>query len=133
MLYEDNVSSYSSLLLEIRKSISSGQIQLKDSDKVLQYTDIILESLRDLQHNAHTIKTEIDSFRGVNVEVVYKVKSIEDRIMQLTEELARGKQELEQHMRQTKDKTEEVNAILDQASEILAELTGRKYYLTYNE
>jgi hypothetical protein len=36
-------------------------------------------------------------------------------------------------MRQAKDKTEEVDAILGQASEILAELTGRKYYLTYND
>ena len=133
VLYVDDVSPYSFLLLEIRKSIVSGQIQLKDSDKVLQYTDIILESLPDLQHNAQTIKTEIDSFRGVNVEVVYKVKSIEDRIMQITEGLARSKQELEQQMRQAKDKTEEVNAILGQASEILAELTGRKYYLTYND
>jgi chromosome segregation ATPase len=133
MLYEDNVSPYSSLLLEIRKSIVSGQVQLKDSDKVLQYTDIILESLPDLQHHAQTIKTEIDSFRGVNVEVVYKVKDIEDRIVQLSEKLARSKQELEQQMRQVKDKTEEVNAILGQASEVLAELTGRKYYLTYND
>jgi DNA repair exonuclease SbcCD ATPase subunit len=133
MVYEDNVSSYSSLLLEIRKSIVSGQIQLKDSDKVLQYTDIILESLPDLQQNAQKIKTEIDSFRGMNVEVVYKVKDIEDRIIQLSEELERSKQELEQQMRQAKDKTQEVNAILGQASEVLAELTGRKYYLTYDE
>jgi DNA repair exonuclease SbcCD ATPase subunit len=133
ILYEDNVSPYSSLLLEIRKSIISGKIQLKDSDKVLQYSDIILKSLPDLQRTAQTIQTEIDSFREVNAEVVYKVKGLEHQIMQHSEGLARSRLELEQQMRHLKDKTEEVNTILNQAGEILAELTGRKYYLAYDD
>ena len=132
ILYQDNVSPYSSLLEEIRKSIISGQIQLKDSDKVLQYSDIILKSLPDLQRNAQTIQTEIDSFHEVNAEVVYKVKGLEHEIMQHSEGLARSRLELEQEMRHLKAKTEEVNAILNQAGEILAELTGRKYYLAYD-
>jgi DNA repair exonuclease SbcCD ATPase subunit len=133
ILYEDNVSPYSSLLQEIRKSIISGQIQLKDSDKVLQYSDIILKSLPDLQRTAQTIQTEIESFREVNAEVVYKVKGLEHQIMQYSEGLARSRLELEQQMRHLKDKTEEVNTILNQAGEILAELTGRKYRLSYDD
>lgn len=133
ILYEDNVSPYSSLLQEIRKSIISGQIQLKDSDKVLHYSDIILKSLPDLQRNAQTIQTEIDSFQEVNAEVVYKVKGLEHQIMQHSEALARSRLELEQQMQHLKDKTEEVNTILNQAGEVLAELTGRKYYLGYDD
>ena len=133
LFYEGNALPYSSLLQEIQKSIVSGQIQLKDSEKVLQYVDIILESLPDLQHKAKTIKTEIDSFREANIEVVYKVKGIEQQISQHTEELARSRQELEQQMRQSKDKAEEVSAILNQTGEILAELSGRKFYLTFDE
>ena len=133
ILYQDNVSPYSSLLQEIRKSIIGGQIQLKDSDKVLQYSDIILKSLPDLQRNAQTIQTEIDSFREVNAEVVYKVKGLEHQIMQHSEGLARSRLELEQEMRHLKDKTEELNAILNQAGEILTKLTGRKYYLAYDD
>lgn len=132
ILYEKNVTPYSSLLLEIRRSIDSGQIQLKDSDKVLQYIDTILESLPDLQYKAQTIKTEIDSFRQLNIEIVYKVKGLEQEIMQHSEELARSRQDLEQHRRQAKDKTEEVDAILRRAAEILAELTGQKYSLRYD-
>jgi DNA repair exonuclease SbcCD ATPase subunit len=133
ILYEVNVSPYSSLLQEIRKSIISGQIQLKDSDKVLQYSDSILKSLSDLQRTAQTIQTEIDSFREVNAEVVYKVKGLEHQITQHSEGLARSRLELEQQMRHLKDKTQEVNTILNQAGEILAELTGRKYYLAYDD
>jgi peptide methionine sulfoxide reductase MsrA len=132
ILYEKNVTPYSSLLLEIRKSIDSGQIQLKDSDKVLQYIDTILESLPDLQYKAQTFKTEINSFRQLNIEIVYKVKDLEQKVMQHSEELARSRQDLEQQRRQAKDKTEEVDAILRIAGEILAELIGQKYSLRYD-
>jgi Skp family chaperone for outer membrane proteins len=132
ILYEKDVMPYSSLLMEIRRSIESGQIQLKDSDKALQYINTILEILPDLQHKAQTIKTEIDSFKQLNIEIVYKVKGLEQKIMQYTEELARSRQELEQQRRQAKDKTEEVNAILRKAADILVELTGQKYSLRYD-
>ena len=132
ILYEKDVTPYSSTLLEIRKSIDSGQIQLKDSDKVLQYIDNILESLPDLQYKAQTFKTEINSFRQLNIEIVYKVKDLEQKVMQHSEELARSNQDLEQQRRQAKDKTEEVDATLRRAGEILAELVGQKYSLRYD-
>ncbi len=132
ILYEKNVTPYSSLLLEIRKSIDSGQIQLKDSDKVLQYIDTILESLPDLQYKAQTFKTEINSFRQLNIEIVYKVKDLEQKVMQHSEELARSRQDLEQQRRQAKDKTEEVDALLRRAGEILTGLIGQKYSLRYD-
>src|ERR671919_3059199 len=129
ILYEKDVTPYSSTLLEIRKSIDSGQIQLKDSDKVLQYIDNILESLPDLQYKAQAFKTEINSFRQLNIEIVYKVKDLEQKVMQHSEELARSNQDLEQQRRQAKDKTEEVDALLRRAGEILSELVGQKYSL----
>jgi peptide methionine sulfoxide reductase MsrA len=132
ILYEKDVTPYSSILLEVRKSIDSGQIQLKDSDKVLQYIDNILESLPDLQYKAQAFKTEINSFRQLNIEIVYKVKDLEQKVMQHSEELARSRQDLEQQRRQAKDKTEEVDSTLRSAAEILAELVGQKYSLRYD-
>ena len=132
IVYEKNLTPYSSVLFEIRRSIDSGQIQLKDSDKVLQYLDTILESLPHLQYKAQTIKAEIDSVRQLNIEIVYKVKDLEQEIMQQTEALARSKQDLERERRQAKDKAEEVDAILSRASETLAELTSQKYSLRYD-
>ena len=132
ILYEKNITPYSSLLLEIRRSIDNGQIQLKDSDKAVQYIDTILETLPDLQHKAQTIKTEIDSYQQLNTEIVYKVKGLQQKIIEHTEGLTRSKQDLEQQRRQAKDKKEEVDAILSRASEMLAELTGKKYSLRYD-
>jgi hypothetical protein len=132
ILYEKNVVQYSSLLLEIRRSIDTGQIQLKDSDKVLQYLDTIIESLPDLQHKAQAHKIEIDSFRQLSLDIVYKFKGLEEKIVQNTEVLVRSRRDLEQQRRQAKDKKEEVDAILKEAGEILAELTGKKYSLKYD-
>lgn len=132
ILYEKNVMPYSSLLLEIRRSIDNGQIQLKDSDKALQYIDTILETLPELQHKAQTIKTEIDSYLQLDIEIVYKVKGLQQKIIEQTEELTSSRQDLEQQRRQAKDKKEEVDDILRRAGEILAQLTGQKYSLRYD-
>ena len=132
ILYEKNVAPYSSLLLEIRRAIGTGQIQLKDSDKVLQYLGTILESLPDLQQKAQTLKTEIESFRQLNIDIVYKFKDLEQEIVQHAEGLARCRQDLEQQRQQAKDKSEEVDAILREASEILAQLTSQKYSIRYH-
>jgi DNA repair exonuclease SbcCD ATPase subunit len=132
IFYEKDIAPYSFLLLEIRRSIDDGKIQLKDSDKVLQYLETILESLPDLQHKAQALRTQIDLFRQSKTDVVvYKVKELEEKIMQHTEALARSRQNLEQQRGQAKDKMEEVDAILKEAADILAELTGRKYSLRY--
>jgi DNA repair exonuclease SbcCD ATPase subunit len=132
ILYEKNVAPYSSLLFEIRRAIGTGQIQLKDSDKVLQYLGTILESLPDLQQKAQALKTEIESFRQLNIDIVYKFKDLEQEIVQHAEGLARCRQDLEQQRQQAKDKSEEVDAILSEASVILAQLTSQKYSLRYH-
>ncbi len=51
--------------------------------------------------------------------------------MQQTGALARSRLNSEQYRRQEKNKKEEVDVILREASDTLAELTGRKYSLKY--
>jgi hypothetical protein len=131
ILYEMDIAPYSLLLLEIHKSIVAGKIQLKDSDKVLQYLETILDSLPDLQRKAHALKTDIDLVRQRKTDLIYKVKGLEEKIIQHSEALARSRQNLEQQRRQAKDKGEEVDAILKEAADTLAELTGRKYSLRH--
>ncbi|MFL6482286.1 MAG: hypothetical protein ACJ70R_05115 [Nitrososphaera sp.] len=131
ILYEENIAPYSSILTQIRQSIEDGQIQLKDSDKVLQYLDTVLRSLPELQSNARIIKSEIDSFQLVDVQIVSHVKDLEGSIIQYREELERSRRNLEQRRRQAKEKIEEVDAILKRAGEILVKLTGQNYSLRY--
>jgi hypothetical protein len=131
MLYESDISPYSSLLLEIRKSIDSGKIQLKDSDRVLHYLDVILNSLPDLQGRAQALKTKTVLLRQSDSSLVERSRELEEKIAQHEEELAKDRQNLEQQKRQIAEKSAEVSALLKEAGEILADLAGQKYSLEY--
>ena len=131
MLYESDISSYSSLLIEIHKSIDSGTIQLKDSGKILNYLDAILKSLPELRGRVQALKAEADSLRQNDVGVVKMAKELKEKIIQHEEELAKKRQSLEMQKRQIAEKTGEVSSLLKQASEILADLSGKKYSLEY--
>jgi glutathione S-transferase len=124
---------YSSLLLEIRKSIGSGSIQLKDSDRMLQYLDAIVESLPELHGRAQRIKEEIDSLRqgDSSGSAALRAAEMEEKAAQLAEELARIRQAQEQQRRQIAEKSAEVDSLLKEASGILYELTGQRYSIQY--
>jgi hypothetical protein len=131
MLRESDVSPYSSLLLEIRKSIDSGKIQLKDSDRIVHHLDVILGSIPELQGRARAIKSERDSLRGNDTGLFSKVRELEERVFQHEEELIKGMQNVEQQKRQIIEKGNELDVQLKEASTILVELTGQKYSLEY--
>jgi hypothetical protein len=131
MLHESDVSPYSSLLLEIRKSIGAGKIQLKDSDRILHYLDVILNSLPELQGRAQAIKAERDSLRRSDSGLVGRARELEEKVLQHEEELVRGRQNAEQQKRQIAEKGAELAAQLEEASAILADLVGQKYSLEY--
>jgi chromosome segregation ATPase len=125
-----DVSPYLSLLLEIRKSIDSGKIQLKDSDKVLQYVDAITGSLPELQAKAGALQAEIDSLRQGDSGAAFRARDLEGKIAHYSESLAQGRQAAEQQKRQIADKNAEIQALLKEAAETLSGLTGQKHALT---
>ena len=131
LLAEDDLLPYSSLLSEVRKSIGSGSIQLKDSDRMVQYLDSILESLPSYQNKARSIRAELDSILREDHSIFLKAKDIQERIAHLTEELARNKVYLEQQKKQNEEKKKEVDSSLEEAQEILLQLAGRQYSISY--
>lgn len=131
MLHESDVSPYSSLLLEIRKSVDAGKIQLKDSDRILHHLDVILTSIPELQGRAQAIKTERDFLRRNDTGLLSKVRELEEKVLQHEEGLLKGRQNVEQQKRQIIEKGNELDAQLKEASTILVDLTGQKYSLEY--
>lgn len=131
MFDEVDTSPYSTLLQEIRKSIESGNIQLKDSDKILHYLDTIVNSLPELQSKAQALKAQLDSLRQNDSGLVDRVSELEARIRQHEEEAAKGRQDIEQLRRQIAEKSSELTSQLKEASSILEGLAGQKYALEY--
>jgi hypothetical protein len=131
IIHENDISPYSALLVEIRKSIRSGNIELKDPDKVLQYIDIALKSLPELSARAHALQRQIELLRDRDIAVVYKVKELEKDAEHYRDNVEVSRQRLEQHRRQAREKKDEVDALVAEAGKTLAELTGKKYLIQY--
>jgi hypothetical protein len=131
ILYENDISPYSSLLIEMRKSINAGKIQLKDSDKILIYLDDILKSLPEFRNKVQALRAEADSIRENDSGLVPRVQELEGMVQQHEEELTKSRQNLEQQRRQLAEKNREVSALLEEACDILADLTGQRYSLQY--
>jgi hypothetical protein len=131
ILYENDISPYFSLLIEIRKSIDSGKIQLKDSDRILHYLDVILKSLPDFQSRARALKAETESFRQNDISLVNIAKELEEKVRLHEEELANNIQYLDQQKRQIVEKRDEINEQLKEVGQILTDLIGQKYSVEF--
>lgn len=129
-MFGEDLPQYSALLAEISKSVSLGQVQLKDSDKTLQNLESIQSSLPRLQETASAIAKEISDMTRQDTGAARRANELEERISVLEQEIERDRQDLEQKKRQIVEKNAEVDQLLWQVSENLAELTGRRYTVT---
>lgn len=124
---EQDMSSYLALLSEVYKSIVSGQIQLKDSDKVLLHLASIQSALPQLQRDSSLISAEIASLRQGKIRPVAHAKEIEAMIAQHEEGLARERQSLELLKKQVAQTNNDISALLSEVSKSLFSLTGKRY------
>ncbi len=129
ILYEDDVSPYTALLAEIQKSISSGQIQLKDSERVLRHIGTILASVSDLRATAKALAEEHASLSrdSRSKDLVMQVKKMEDSVSLYTEELAQYRRELALQKKQMQERNEEIQSQLSEASQALSLIAGKRY------
>jgi len=129
-MFGEDLPQYSALLQEITKSVSTGQVQLKDSDKILQNLESIQSSLPRLHDTAAAIGKEMSGMARQDAEAASRSKELEEKVTALEQELERDRHEIEQKKRQAGEKNVEVDSLLWQVSESLAELTGRRYSVT---
>jgi chromosome segregation ATPase len=129
-MFGDELSQYSTLLQEIIKSVRSGQIQLKDSDRVLQNLEIIQSSLPRLHETATTLAKEASDLAKQNTEAARRAAELEENTRTLEQEIEHNRQDIEQKRRQITEKNSEVDSLLGQVSESMAELAGKRYKIT---
>ena len=122
-----DTSEYSALLVEVRKSISSGKIQLKDSDKMIHYIDLITQSLPDFQTRATQLRQEFALLRTQDTSPFDLAKEIELKITEASERLSRARDNVDLLKRQNEEKRIEINALLTEASDLLSSLSGKEY------
>lgn len=126
-MFGSELEQYSALLQEIIRSISSGQVQLKDSDKILQNLEAIQSSLPRLGETAKALEKEMSELSSHDSDAARRASGLEEKAAALEQGIERDRQNLEQKKRQAGEKSVEVDSLLWQVSESLAELTGRRY------
>lgn len=123
----EDTEPYSQLLAEVYKSLSSGQIQLKDSDKVLAQLASIQSALAQLQAEARAVDAEVATSRQADKGAVRRAHELKTKIAQHEEGIAGERQSQEQLKRQAAQTRAEVDDLLKEAADALLSLTGRRY------
>ena len=127
LLDMSDISGYLSLLSEIRKSITSGKIQLKDSDKTVHYLDLINQSLPDFQTRAGQLREELNSLSSQSSSALDKVEVLEQRTAEMGGQVSRTRDSIDLLKRQNEERMVEVSALLTEAAELLSSVTGQRY------
>ena len=122
-----DISAYLDLLQEIRKSVSSGKIQLKDSEKMINYIDLITQSMPEFQAGARRVDSELNSLKNRNTSLLERVERLDQEISESSERLSRSKENLEVLVRQNEEKKSEVKSLLSEVSEMISSISGQKY------
>jgi hypothetical protein len=127
----EDMEPYSSLLAEVYKSVVSGQIPLKDSDRVLAQLASIQSALPQLQAESRAISAEMAVQRQGDMGAVRKANELRAKIAQHEEGIAGERQSEEQLKRQAAQTRAEVDGLLKEVSDALFSLTGRRYAVSY--
>ncbi len=131
VLRESDISPYSLLLAEVRKSVQAGKIQLKDSDKMLNYIDVILHSLPELQKKSQSLQARLESLSREDSGSFARSRELEQKIAERNQELETGRHARELQGRQNEERKKEVGALLKEAEDILFSLSDQRYSLHY--
>jgi chromosome segregation ATPase len=127
LLVLPDISAYTDLLAQVRKSISSGQIQLKDSEKMISHIDTITQSLPEFQTEARQLDLELGTLGNLNISLLDRVERLGQEIIESTDRLSRSKEHLEVLRRQNEEKKGEVRTLLSEVSDQISSISGQKY------
>lgn len=131
LLEMQDASEYVSLISEVRKSVSSGNIQLKDSEKVVSYIDTITQSLPDIQARSKQLGDEVRSLKNKDFSLFVEAGRLEQKISETKERISRTNDAVNLLKRQNEERKAEVSSLLMEASTLLSSISGQKYSLYY--
>jgi hypothetical protein len=129
---EDDIQPYRSLLIEIKKSLSTSKISIKDSDKTMRYIDIILNKLPEYEHTAKKRRQKLQGLLSEQNNKHYpfnRAKDLRQKIERCNEEIQQNLQLVNKLRAETKQKNAEINNLKKQSEDMLVRITGKGYAL----
>ena len=127
---EADISPYTLLIVEVRRAINSDRVKLKDSDKVIRYFDIILESLPKFQGKIKDIKFTLKTLsENNNRDLIDLLKELREKIDNYNKEVENHKQAVEKLKVEIVEENNNIKNLLKDATEHLFKITGKKYFI----
>jgi hypothetical protein len=129
---EDDIQPYRSLLIEIKKSLSTSKISLKDSDKTIRYVDIILDKLPEFEHTAKKRRQKLQgllSEQNNKHHPVNRAKDLRQKIERCNEEIHQNLELVNKLRAEANEKNVEVDNLKKQCEDMLVGITGKDYAL----
>ena len=132
-IFEDaEVSSYASLLIEIQKAVKSGKIKLKDSERIMNYMEIILKSLPEHHDEIRIINLKLNVLRENKngAVVVNRSEELKNDIRNCKNRLGDLEQLVDQLKKQLTENNSECEHLVKQIDDYILQITGKKYFVT---
>lgn len=129
-IFDEDLGPYFELLLELRKQIAHQKIVLKDSNKVIEYIDDIVNALESFSTN---IKGKDETLSRLKLsgasEFQAKLQDIELRINKRKESILKRKSEVDDLKEGINNKTIEIKELSRQLEQDMLAITGLKYQI----
>jgi hypothetical protein len=129
-IFEEDLGPYFELLLELRKGIANQKVVLKDSNKIIEYIDDIVNALGSFYTN---IKGKDDALYRLETsgasEFHHKLQEIELRINKRKESILKRKSEVADLKGSMDIKSVEIKELSRQLEQDMLAITGLEYHI----
>jgi hypothetical protein len=129
-IFDEDLGPYFELLLELRNQIAHQKIVLKDSNKVIEYIDDIVNALESFSTNIKGKDETLSRLKTSGAsEFQAKLQDIELRINKRNESILKRKSEVDDLKEGIDNKTIEIKELSRQLEQDMLAITGLKYQI----
>lgn len=131
--YKSDISEYLRLLKEMKQSVTSNKVILKDSNKVLQYFDILADELPNFKNEILILDSRIDKLKDrEKVTILEKLNQKEEEKKKAHEYRISEDQRRDEILKNKSKIEEQIKVTLKVIEEQLQRLSTKKYKIITN-
>jgi hypothetical protein len=128
IINDKDISPYLEFLNNLKESVNTNKILLKDSAKVLQYCDKMIETLPKFKYEIQEIILKINSFKDHNKNsTLEKIKKIEGIIIENRKTIQNETSRKEEFTNQIIQEEERLKEVMYKVEEQLFHICKKKY------
>ena len=133
-IFSQDIASYDNLIRDVKTSMVKRKINVKDSDKILAYIDIILDSLDEFKNREVNLDKKLHTLQNnPDLTIFSNIRELKEKKSYLSQELLSketSQRELQTDLEKNKKEIQDLRKPIEKC---LLELTGKHYSLQVND